>query len=314
MAKDFTAQALALQLKRRGSMPTSQSLFQVSDLIQFMSEEVQSTIAPKMTAVREEYFVHIEDVPIVTTQESYALPTRAMGNALRDYCLLDSAGSEINLPRLVPEVLKTNPAQTSNRLFGAYLQNEKLFIFPNTDGFPGYSVRFRYMRRPSDLVEKSSASQITAINPTLNEVTVSSAVSTWTTATEFDFIGNASPFVSKGDDRTINSLVTNVLTFDNTLPTDLAIGDWVVEAMFSPVPQIPYQAFNWLAQLGVIRSMDALTDEKSLKNAYTAADRMEADFIKLITPRVQGSVQRINNRNGIFDWSSGFGTRRGGTY
>ena len=314
MAKDFTAQALALQVKRRGSMPTSQSLFGVSDLVQFMSEEVQSTIAPMITTVREEFYVHIEDVPIVTTQTAYVIPTRGMGNALRDYCLLDSAGNEINLPRLSPEVLKSSVAQGSGRLFGAYFQNEKLVVYPNTDGFSGYSIRFRYLRQPSDLVEKSSASQIIAINPTLKEITVSSAVSTWTTATEFDFIANTSPFVSKGDDRTINSLVTNVLTFDNDLPTDLALGDWVVEAMFSPIPQIPYQGFNWLAQLGVIRSMDALTDEQSLKNAYLAADRMKGDFITMITPRAQGSVQRINNRTGIFTWTGGLGSRRGGTY
>ena len=125
MAKDFSAQALADQVKRRASIPTSQSLFEVSDLVQFLSEEAQSTIAPKIQAVREEYYVHIEDTPIVTTQSQYAIPARAMGNALRDLDLLDPSGNEINLPRLSPEILKTNPAQTSNRLFGFYLQNEK---------------------------------------------------------------------------------------------------------------------------------------------------------------------------------------------
>ena len=314
MAKDYTAQKLAESVKRRASMPTSQSLFEVSDLVAFMGEEIQSTIAPEMSAVREEYFIHIEDVPIVTTQESYVIPNRAMGNALRDIDLLDPSGNEINLPRLDPTILKTNPSQTSNRLFGFYVQNEKVFIFPNADSFGGYFVRFRFKRRTSDLVTKTESPQIAAINTALKQITVSVTPSGWTTATEFDFIANVSPFVSKGDDRTISAIGGNVLTFDATLPTDLAVGDWVAEANFSPVPQIPYIAFNWLSQLTVVRALEALGDNKGLENAYKAEARMRNEFIKIITPRTQGSPQKINNRNGIFDWATGFGTRRGRTY
>lgn len=314
MPKDYTAQALAASVKRRSSMPTSQSLFEVPDLIAFMSEEIQSTVVPEITSVREEYYVHIEDVPVVTTQKSYVIPSRAVGNALRDISLLDPSGNEINLPRLDPTILKTNPAQTSNRLFGFYLQNEKAFIFPNTDSFTGYSIRFRYKRIPNDLVQKSTSSQVTAINTSLNEVTVSSAPAAWTTATLFDFISNTPPFVSKGDDRSITGIAANVLTFTNTLPTDLAVGDWVNEAHFSTVPQIPYIGFNWLSQLSVVRALEALGDNKGLDNAYKAETRLRNEFIKNITPRTEGSPQKINNRNGIFDWSTGFGTRRGRTY
>ena len=97
MAKDFSAQALADQVKRRASMPTSQNLYGISDLIQFMGEEVQSTIAPTIQAVREEYYVHIEDTTIVATQDSYSIPSRAMGNALRDVNIVDANDNEINL-------------------------------------------------------------------------------------------------------------------------------------------------------------------------------------------------------------------------
>lgn len=314
MPIDHSAQALAQSVKRRASMPTSQSLFEIADLIAFMSEEVQSTVAPTINSVREEYYVHIQDVPIVTTQKEYPIPYRAMGNALRDVVLIDSAGNEINLPRLAPEILKANPVQTSNRLFGFYLQNEKVSVFPNTDGYSGYSVRFRYKRVPSQLTEKSSAGVITAINPSTQEVTVSAVPATWTAATIFDFVGNAPPFVSKSDDQAVSGIITNVLTFVNTLPTDLALGDWVAEASFSPVPQIPYFGFNWLAQLGVVRALESLGDNKGLDNAYKASDRMKNDFVKNLTPRTQGSPQKINNRNGIFDWAVGFGSRRGGTY
>jgi hypothetical protein len=314
MAKDYTASELVNSVKRRISMPTSQQLFETADIIAFMSEEIQSTIAPEISAVQEEFFVHIQDIDMVTTQNKYTIPRRGMGNALRDVSLLDTAGQEVELPRLSLEVIKNNPARTNNRLFGFYPENNKVVIFPDTIPANNYQLRVRYKRIPSDLVTRSMAAQITAINTSLNEVTVSSTPSTWSTSTLFDFISNESPFISHADEQPVSSIVANVLTFTGSLPANLQVGDWVVEANFSPVPQIPYIGFTWLAQLGAVRSVEALTDKPGLDNAYKAEARFRNEFIKMITPRVEGSPEKINNQNGIFDWTSGFGSRRRGVW
>jgi len=315
MPKDFSAQHLVEDLKLRVSMPTTQPLYSTAQLVQLMSNELQDTIVPAITSAREDYFVQIVDVPIDVTTNRYRIPTRAIGGGLRDVVLLDASEQEVELPRLTYDAIKNNPARTNNRLFGFYIENDSVVLFPeDLANVAGYQLRFRIERLPGDLVLKSEASTIIAINPTLQQVTVSSAPSSWTTSTKFDFIHNEPLFISLGDDYSINSIVTNVLTFDDPLPTDLALGMWVVETRFSPVPQIPYNAFGWLAQLGGVKALEGLTDPKGLDNAYAAATRLENKFIKTLTPRVKGSTLKVNNRNGILDWSSGFGSRRRGVW
>ena len=80
-------------------------------------------------------------------------------------------------------------------------------------------------------------------------------------------------FQSLGDDLAITAMPdSSSLTFTETLPTDLAVGDYVALAGKSPIAQIPYEAHHLLAQLGAIKVNEALGDMQGMQMAQSKYD------------------------------------------
>jgi hypothetical protein len=71
----------------------------------------------------------------------------------------------------------------------------------------------------------------------------------------------------------------------------------------SPIPQIPYEAFRILAQYTGAKLLEATGDKGNGKIARDIADEMLKGFLKTITPRVESSPQKVNARNGIFQYT-----------
>lgn len=308
MAIDYTTTELVRSLKRRASMPTSQSTFVPADLVALMNDEMHSILLPRIKDVREEYFVTQIDQLLVSGQSEYVIPSRAAGNALRDVVFVDSNNRESPCPRLAPEDIKeTNSNFAGSALVGHILKDNKVVIIPQPNNpQSGFSVRMKFERRPNNLILESSAATIESINTLTNEVTVSNQPSAWTLATEFDIIIPDSPFVSIADDQGISNIGSNILTFDS-LPDDLAVGQWVAPAGESPIPQLPYEAHHVLAQLGAVKALEILGKASEVKTAKESAGEMLRFFVSLITPRNDGSQKKIVNRNSLFGSSAARG-------
>jgi len=310
MGIDYTTDALVTSVKRRITVPTSQQFFLPSNIVQFANDEMHSTILPSIISVREEYFVKKKDFAIVSGSNEFQIPSRATGGMMRDVVLVNASGNEVAIPRLQPETTKSDTSLSNARLSGFMLRDDKVLLYPNSSAFTNATLRIYYMRRPNDLVIRSLGGVITNINTTTNEVTVSAAPTTWTTATTFDFIKGSPIFSSAGDSHTINNLAGNVLTFD-TLPTDIAIGDWLCEATFTPIAQIPYEGHHVLAQYTAARMLEAQGDKANAQVILEVASRMLEGFLKIITPRTEASMKKINNRSGIFAYSGMHGFESG---
>ena len=113
--------------------------------------------------------------------------------------------------------------------------------------------------------------------------------------TKFDLIQQNPPFDSLGmdEDATIASLV---LTFTNTLPTDLAVGDWIAEATCSPIAQIPLEFQNLLCQGTAMKCLEALGDKANMQAAAGKYAQMEVKAIAQVTPRANKSPKYLVNR------------------
>jgi len=305
----YVVDNLVNSLKLRGLPPSSQQTFTTDGFIQVLSEEMMTNIVPLMDSVSEEYFVTNYDLTFDPNVSVYAIPPRAVGGKLRDVVFVDTTNNEINLPRLRPEDIKTRSQfiRYQPAPWGFYVKDNSVVLFlgqtPNTQaGFP--TLRLKFFRRPNILTASANAAQITTIVG--NVVTVTAVPSTWNPTMTFDIIKGDPGFQSKGDDQTITLISGSTITF-TSLPSGVAVGDWVAIANYSPIPQIPPEAHLLLAQYGAAKVLEAMGDIAGMSAALGKAEQMKQQFMQIITPRVEGSVIKLVSRSGIGDWMENSG-------
>ena len=160
------------------------------------------------------------------------------------------------------------------------------------------SVRLDYFRRPNILCTVNQSGKVLVINRSTNEVTLDSAVPSWTVSTTFDAINGAPPFQSKGDDLTLTALSGFILTF-TTIPKDLVVGDYIAEANFSPIPQVPVECHRVLETLTAARLLQYAGDP-SFATMQQQAESQKKDLIQVLTPRVDGAPGKIPIRNSLW--------------
>jgi hypothetical protein len=317
MVIDYTTDGLISSIKRRITLPDAQNLYVDADLIAFMGDELSSTIVPLVHSVQQEYWVVRQDVPLLPNVLTYTIPVRGVANGLRLLTLVDMNGNEIAFNLLRPEMTAStynwlSPYSTST-LYGFNMEDDHVVMFPKSFVTnPTMSLRFRFERQPSQLCATSDAAVITVIAG--NVVTVNNIPSTWTTAMQFDIVKGIPSFTSKGDDLTVTLLDvgTSQITF-SALPSAVIVGDWIAGAGTSPIPQIPYQLFPYLAQCVATKCLEGMADLEPHAVAARKQEQMKEDILKLLQPRDMGNVQTIVNRGGLFDsgqfwgWGGGSG-------
>lgn len=312
MANPYITDTLLPTLRLLPLMPSVQALFTDDNLLTIMSFEMKSKIIPLIDNQAEEYFISSADIPYSTSQTVFTIPPRALAGKLRSVSFVDSNLNEVRIPRLRLEDIMSNVNATglaiNPALWGFYLRNNKvvLYLGSTTGGSSSFTyLRLRYVRQPNLLVLSSACGQIMAISG--NDVTISNLPSTFTTSQTYDLIQNVPQiFDSVLDDGTITAINsgTKTLTFTaGTVPSTLAIGDWVCLSGQSPIPQIPYSpGFELLLQLSAAKCLEIHGDTQGFNVAMSQAKDMKDYFISVITPRVDGNVIRLTTPNSMYSW------------
>lgn len=303
MAIDYSVNALLLSVKQRAMNASNQNLLQDADIVRIASEELQGTILPYIESVKGEYFVKDADTTFVQGQTSYLLPPRATGTKLRDVALVDQSNNLVLLKYINPEDLKSAWAYAPYQ-FGFYPKdNSIILVLGNLLGSGNYNfVRMMYFRRPNTLCTSGATgngAQVVSFNTGAKTITVDLAPTTWTASTQFDIINSMPPFNSKGDDLVITNIAGSVLTFSAALPSDLAVGDWVSEANFSPIPQIPVECQRLLEVLTAARILQ-YTGDPAFQVMQGMAESMKKDLMQILSPRVDGSPRKIPIHNSLW--------------
>jgi hypothetical protein len=210
-----------------------------------------------------------------------------MAGVLRDL-LYDSGGGFKSVPFLDPD-------QRERENFGgyrdlmAYLRWNKIVLVGNSGGG---TLRQVFYIRPGRLVVTSDAGQITAINTTTNEVTINGLMpSTFIVGASTDMISNKQMHPYVGLDQVITVVTGNVLTY-GSLPTDLAVGDWVSIAGESPLVQLPRELIPLLCQKTATTIVQSLGDSK-WKDMQAETDLLFNNAKNMIQPRVQGEEKVV---------------------
>lgn len=306
---DQTSLSIVKSVEVHPLMPLSDNTLTETQIIEFLDEDMRSTIVPLVLAAQEEWYVQNYDQSLVANTYTYTIPARAAFATWRDVVFVDALGNEINMTELAPEYVKiTYPVGNLPPMytFGFILRNDSIVIWPQNMTLPTqYTLRMKIKRRPNHLTSYANCGQITAINTNTKVVSLSvNGDGTWTTSTTFDVIPNAPQFTSRGDDQTITAIdnTLNTITM-SALPTGISVGDWVCPAGMSCVPQIPYDMFPLLIQRGVIRCLESLGDNQNLQVAERRYQDMAADFARTVSPRIQGARKALVNRTANFGWN-----------
>jgi hypothetical protein len=304
MSYPYNTDTLVEDIKVICSLPVSAALVDDSEIRKYLTEQQEAEVVPLINSLRSEYFVITEDVPLVTNVFEYQIPTRAIGNKLRDICLVDTNGFEIDLPQLDPSQIKVKRGPVGIALpyfrWGYYLKYNKAVLYfgsPGSEltGFP--TLRFKYYRKPNHLTNEYSV--ITGL-PAANQAAVT-IVSIFDEGDEVDIIDSHPIFVSKQDNAVIDTIAGNTITFVDDLPSTVAIGDVICATNFTYYPQLPVESWNLLKYLAAEKVFGNLGDPNGLVTAANEIQSQKKAFLNEFSPRNEGTSIKINPTNTIFD-------------
>lgn len=274
----FDSTRIINQMNLKGSLPEGR--FSDQELLDFAYDSLLSEIVPVVLMAREDYFVTYADQAVTQNQAAYPIPTRALNGVVREVKLLKD-NCVVNLTRT--DVDKITTTQTGDpKEF--YTLGDSLYLYPTPSATTG-TLRIYYFQRPSKLVPASECARITAIDTGTNSVTVSIPTG-WTTADTFDLVRGKAHFDVLALDLTASSVGSGAITF-SSLPSDLAVGDYVTLAEESCFPRLPPEGHVALIQSAVTAALESLGDSSAIASANKTTALLQA-FKAVLSTRVQG--------------------------
>lgn len=290
----YTTSDLLTSIHNRGNIPSTTNDTNVNssnNLLNIATEQLHTKLYPIIQSTREEFYVTRKDFTITASQNEYIIPSRASGLVLRDVQLV--TGTDVQSLGIIDSEYITTTS--SGTVSGYYLEHNKIILYPTPASTSG-TLRVRYYLRPSRLTITSNCGQISSIDTVTNQVVVSAIPSTWAAGTSLDFVQASAPYANLAIDQAATVVSGTTITFAS-LPSTLAVGDWLAPAEYSPIPQLPYEFHAVLAQLTVCKVLEAMGDREGATLAFKDVQTDLENMLKLVTPRNQGERKKVINRN-----------------
>jgi len=267
-------------LKIKGSFPTSNDLFSDADFLVLLNLSKNIGVHSILMRLNDEYLLQSKDYAIVAGT-TYRLPTRII--SVRDITFVDSSGNVTSMDRCFEEDRASNKA-------GYYIVRNSIEL---SSGYTSGTLRLKYFARASKLVLTTSCGQISSINTGTLQVVVSSAPSTFANGTIIDMVQNTNPYDLMSMDQAITTVAGTTLTFAS-LPTGLAVNDWICIANESPVLMAPEELHVYLVQSALVDCLSSKKD-KAYELEKATLDQMKTDIINLLDPRVNNSSVKMRS-------------------
>ncbi len=286
---DFTTSGLYASIRRRASIPTTATTGGANaDLLAYVQEELRLGLVAEILKLRESYFKRDLDTAISGTV--YRIPTRALGGKLAGVYLLDSAGNVLGEP--LPEIQDERQASGA---VGYRVRGQSLVLLPDANTTAA-TLRQTYYEQPNEVVATGYATVLT-INTSTNVVTTVASHG-FTTSSVLDLVKATEGFESVAIDQTPTAASGSSLTFAS-LPSGLAVGDYVCVARQAPVPQIPSEFHPILAQRVACAWLEAGGYTEGLKAAQAKLQVMESAIGVLSAPRVDTGAKKLIARHSL---------------
>lgn len=207
-------------------LPQTMNSIDEGDFLQFANEEMDMGVVPHVLLYHENYLLIERDVPVNSAQGRYQIPTRAVGNKLKNVAYVDNAGNIFQMTRIQLDDLPYQQyAVTTGFITKYYVEGDEIVIVPmNRPPSSGF-LRFYYYLRPNQLVEESRVTKITSVDYYNGLMSVENIPSAFQGLTQFDITSSKTPFRLAGEAVTPTGLATTTnLTYTFGLPQICNIG------------------------------------------------------------------------------------------
>lgn len=281
----FDTTRLLAQVKLKGSIPEGR--FTDQEILDVSYDCLITDVAPFVISNREDYFVVSATDSITANQSSYPLPSRALGQSLREVKLIKGS-RVIDLERIdLEEVRSTQSGQPDS----FYIGNNELVLYP-TPSTTQDTLKQYYFIRPSKLVPSTEAAVITAIDTDTNTLTVTDAPDDWTTSSTFDLVQGRSGFSIIGQDVSASSVSISSITL-STLPSTLQVGDYINLAEESCFPYLPTEAHALLVHATVAELLESIGDKDGWTIATNKVAVIKKSLETLFSTRIEGAPKQL---------------------
>ena len=302
----YLTEDLINSVKIRTFAPISQNTLTDADLLTIANEELSLRLVSDILGVREDFFLTNETVAIVANEDHYAIPTRAIGSALKAVFYVDAGGNKTIIPRIEVDRSQTT-SDSSGEPQKYYLEGDEIVLLP-TPSLSSGSLLFSYFQRPNELVETASCAKITGSSELSGTVTFTVDTDLTTTllvGDTVDFLNGSPPFLLWAKDVAVTAVTATTIDValadvDDVQGAVLPLtGDYICLSGTANIPMVPVEFHAVLAQMTACRVLLALGHAEKMQMAKAELEQMRREALKLVKNRVELSALKVTGRSGL---------------
>lgn len=298
MVAAITSDALLARIKARAQIPAAESRLSDAEIFAIVDDLTITSLGRSVFDADDGRWIKTAaDVSIASGTHSYRLPDRAWAGGVDEVLLVNSAGEATQIPYVDrADVWQYTGAAWGPRPSWTLLGDVVRLLPTPTDST--YSLRVRYMRRPSRLVAVSSCAQIATGGVASGALTVDSVPSSWTGATlTVDVVESTNNVESLEDDVSVTEsslvLTRGAGSFASTGAYAITADDYVCQAGETCVVQVPDVAIGHLSMLASMHVCIALGDREGAANLAQASERSRSDMEQAMARRSRMGARAV---------------------
>ncbi len=294
MPSAYLASELIEAIRDEGMLPKAEA-GQTARLTALMNREGRLWLMKLMIDAGGGHETVSTDIPVVAGTRNYRIPKRAVLSGLKSVELVQAGSEPVPLnPIARPRVNENNRMGGT----GNYFTQGNEIVLVADPSFTG-SLRLTWIRRMNKIVPAEETAEITAIDTNTNTITFALSPSDFSSSQTFDLIQATPHFEVLDTDLTATLAGTEpamTLTFDDELPEDLVVGDYVALAGETPILNAPLELHDVLVMRACYKYLFSLGDQKA-SYAKAELDELRETALSLLQPRVKDSPQVLINYN-----------------
>lgn len=307
--QDWTTTEAIAEVKDIGRIPDDDPDATNAKILAEMNRQMDTVFVPLVRKARADYYLTHLDYTITQGQDNYRIPPRATSSTVRTVVWVTTAGVEIELPPVpLTDRHLYKPQQGFPCVYG--VRDDELILMPTPNSSALGTLRIVYERRPSKLVETTSARAVQSVDTTdPANVLLSEDTLLFVAQDVIDVVSSKSPFSLLVQDAVVSNVVSSTFLVYTPGSADRtpAIGDYVCYATETVIPQIPAELHSLLYLATAARLLRPIDpDTAGVLAADLVAGLEEARA--LLTPRQQGRSMKVKSTSSVMRVS---GRRRG---